>query len=128
MSILRLKEKKKLFLECFEKRLGIVSRSCEDAGISRQTYYRWMEQDKKFNERVTDILEKQIDFVENQLISNIQDGDTTAIIFYLKTKGKKRGYIERQEITGKDGEHILSNLSNDELLKELSDLERKINP
>jgi hypothetical protein len=31
------------------------------------------------------------------LHKQIQDGNPTSTIFYLKTKGKKRGYIERQE-------------------------------
>ena len=39
----------------------------------------------------------------SQLHKQIKDGSTAATIFLLKTKGKKRGYVERQEITGADG-------------------------
>jgi hypothetical protein len=39
-----------------------------------------------------------LDFAESQLHKQVKEGNTTATIFLLKTKGKKRGYIERQEI------------------------------
>ena len=39
-----------------------------------------------------------LDFAESQLHKQIQNGEVSSTIFYLKTKGKKRGYIERQEI------------------------------
>lgn len=42
--------------------------------------------------------ETLLDLAESKLIQNIQDQDTTSIIFYLKTQGKKRGYIEKSEI------------------------------
>ena len=37
--------------------------------------------------------------VYSKLTEAINDGNLTAIIFHLKTKGKSRGYIEGQEIT-----------------------------
>ena len=39
-----------------------------------------------------------MDFVESKLHKQIKDDNTTATIFYLKTKGKKRGYVERREV------------------------------
>jgi hypothetical protein len=33
--------------------------------------------------------------------------DTSAVIFFLKTRGKKRGYVERNEVTGKDGTPVV---------------------
>ena len=42
--------------------------------------------------------ESLLDLAESNLIKNIQEQDNTAIIFYLKTQGKNRGYVERQEI------------------------------
>lgn len=42
--------------------------------------------------------EKILDMAENKLFQNIQAGDNASIFFFLKTQGKERGYIERQDI------------------------------
>ena len=47
--------------------------------------------------------EDGLDFAECKLLDLIKSGDRTAIIFYLKCKGKERGYIERKEFSGPDG-------------------------
>ena len=39
-----------------------------------------------------------LDFAESQLHNQIKSGNTSATIFYLKTKGKKRGYVEKSEL------------------------------
>lgn len=114
---------KKAMLSAMEKTLGIVSTACQQVGITRQTHYRWMREDDKYKEKIENIEEKAIDFTESklfQLISGIKlpetkvfiaDGqivthetirhfapDTAAVIFHLKTKGKRRGYVEKQEM------------------------------
>ena len=45
-----------------------------------------------------EIQESYLDFTESQLIKKIGKGDLGAICFYLKCKGKGRGYIEKQQI------------------------------
>lgn len=50
-----------------------------------------------------EIDEATLDFAESKLFELLSQGDKTAIIFYLKCKGKHRGYVERQEVTGEDG-------------------------
>src|ERR1051325_5568320 len=44
-----------------------------------------------------------IDLAEIKLYQSIQNGEAWGIAFCLKTLGKDRGYVERQEVTGKDG-------------------------
>ena len=77
------------------KTMGNVSESCSIAGISRQIFYNWMDKDPEFAEAVEEVNEANVDFVESALLQKINDGDTTTIIFYLKTKGKSRGYVEK---------------------------------
>ena len=36
-----------------------------------------------------------LDFAESQLHKQIKDGNPSSTIFYLKTKGKNRGYYEK---------------------------------
>lgn len=85
---------KKRLLESLETFHGIVSSACKECKCSRDTFYRYVKDDKEFSKHVDDISNTALDFVEGKLFDKVESGDTTAIIFYLKTKGKKRGYIE----------------------------------
>ena len=89
---------KKKLLEALEKSLGIITSACKEVGISRKQFYVYYNTDLDFKKAVDDIQDITIDFVENQLLKKIREGDTTATIFYLKTKAKSRGYIEKQQI------------------------------
>lgn len=86
---------KRDFLRILEKRLGIVTSACRELGIERRTHYNWLRDDEEYKAAVADIQDQALDMVESQLLRKVQDMDTTAIIFYLKTKGKARGYVER---------------------------------
>lgn len=90
--------KKEQLLEALERSLGIVTTACERAGISRQSHYNWMRSDSEYRDAVNLIQERTLDFAESSLHKSIREGNVTATIFYLKTKGKGRGYVERQEI------------------------------
>ena len=94
---------KKAIIEALEKSLGVVTTACKKVGIGRTTFYGWLQDDPEFAKEVDDIQNIALDYAESQLHKQIGKGNTSATIFYLKTKGKKRGYIERQEITGADG-------------------------
>jgi|TARA_R110001599_G_scaffold349271_1_gene577284 hypothetical protein len=94
----RIQEKKKKFVVGLRNNLGNISKACDAVGISRTTYYDWIESDDLFKEDVGHIKESLLDLAECKLLENIEDNQNIAIIFYLKTKGKKRGYIEKQEV------------------------------
>lgn len=96
---------KRAALEALEKSLGVVTTACKSIGLARSTFYEWLKEDS-FKQAVNEIQEVAIDFAESQLHKQIADGNTSATIFYLKTKGKKRGFVERQEISAPDGKEF----------------------
>jgi hypothetical protein len=137
---------KKRMIEALRKSLGVVKTACEVVDISRQTHYRWLEEDPEYKQCVDDIGEEAIDFAESKLfekiegitVSNGTDDEgkpkvytvppsDTAIIFYLKTKGKKRGYVERTEFAGVP-DQPLSTKTDDELKLMLCELSAKLSP
>jgi len=104
-NIYKLKPKKQTFIEALKKSLGVISTACKACEIDRRTYYNWLEKDSLFKSEIENIDEYVLDFVESKLFQNINSGNTAEILFYLKTKGKKRGYIERYEV---DNTHTIN--------------------
>lgn len=90
--------KKKALIEAMKKNLGVVTMACKEVGVSRSTYYDYIKKDPEFSAAVEDVKDIAVDFVESQLFKQIKEGSTAATIFYLKCQGKKRGYVEKQEV------------------------------
>lgn len=84
-------------IEALTKALGIVTTACKAVDISRNTHYTWYNEDAEYKKAVDDIADVALDFAESKLHQLINKEDTASTIFYMKTKGKKRGYIERTE-------------------------------
>jgi hypothetical protein len=110
MQRIATKANKKVMLDALEKTLGIVTTAAKLAGIDRVTHYRWYESDPAYREKVDLIPDMVLDFAESQLHQQIKDKDTAATIFFLKCKGKHRGYIEKTEFgfTKKDGSDLFN--------------------
>jgi hypothetical protein len=89
-------------LEALEKSLGVVTMACRLVGIDRSTHYAWIKEDAEYKQKCDELRNVALDFAESQLHGRIKNNDTSAIIFYLKTQGKNRGYIEKSEFEVKD--------------------------
>ncbi len=103
--------KKERMLEALRQSLGVVTTAAKAADIDRTEHYKWLKKDPEYNAQVEDLENIALDFAESHLHKKIREGDTTATIFFLKTKGKRRGYIERvdHDITS-GGEKITVNV------------------
>lgn len=84
-------------LKALEKSLGVVTTACRSIGMDRNTHYHWYNSDEDYRSKVDELENIALDFAESQLHKQIQEGNTSATIFLLKCKGKRRGYIERTE-------------------------------
>jgi len=96
---------KKAMVAALQSTLGIVSPALLKSKISRTTHYKWLKEDDDYKAQCLETAEQALDFAESSLHHQIEEHQTAATIFYLKTKGKGRGYIEKQEydLSSSDG-------------------------
>ena len=102
VSVKREIKRKKSLISLFNH-LGNVSEMCKEVGISRDCYYRWLRTNPEYKKQVEEIHENCIDLAESSLMQQIKELNTTATIFYLKTRGRDRGYVEKQEVKTEQG-------------------------
>lgn len=107
--------RKRAMLEALEKSYGIVTKAAKSIGLERKTHYNWLEDDADYRKAVEELENVALDHSEDklhQLIEGVwiqgkedEDGEAqiyqvppnvSAVIFHLKTRGKKRGYIEKE--------------------------------
>lgn len=101
------KIRKARMIAALEKALGIVTVACKTVGLERKTHYRWLDKDPKYAAACAEIDEVAIDFVESKMHQRIGQGDSYLIGLYMKTKGRRRDYIERSELVGRDGSPLV---------------------
>ena len=63
-----------------------------------------MERYPPLKEVLSDAREDALDLAESKLMEAIRNGNLTAIIFFLKTRGKSRGYSERGDLVRATGD------------------------
>lgn len=87
-------------IEALHKANGIQANAARILKTSRTTINNYIKDNDEIRAAYEQVNETTIDKVEGKLLEQINKGNITAIIFYLKTKAKHRGYIERTEHTG----------------------------
>ena len=95
---------KEQVLKAIDGSFGIMSQIARALGgcawsTAEQYVNRWAETRQAYQ----DAQEAALDFTEGQMLAQIKAGDGPMIRFHLATKGKRRGYVTRQELSGEDG-------------------------
>ena len=80
---------------------GFVTKAAGKLDCSVATIYNYVNRYQSVQEARDESREAMLDFAEGKLLSLIRKGNVAATIFFLKTQGKSRGYIERQEVDSK---------------------------
>lgn len=94
-----LRQRKKKFLKAFAQHHGIVKRAAEAISIRREDFYKWYKEDEDFKRQADAISEGCVDEAEGKLWEHIENDSEKSLHFYLRAKGKQRGYYDKSEVT-----------------------------
>ena len=92
---------------------GIQSAAAAALGCSPSTVHNYVKRFKTLQKVIPEIKEEILDLAEGRLITQIKKGNMRAIIFYLRTQGRSRGYVTgiNHEHAGSDGGPIRSEVT-----------------
>ena len=68
------------------------------------TVRNYVKRHKRLQAAITQTVEHALDLAEHKLLGAVTKGNMTAVIFYLKTKGRDRGYVQRWGYVDKDNQ------------------------
>jgi len=90
-------------IDAIRKATGMVYVAADRLGCCPQTIYNYAKRYRKVAQELDRQSGLMGDRTELKLFKAIADGEPWAITFYLRTKHKARGYVERSELSGPDG-------------------------
>jgi hypothetical protein len=93
-------------IEALKATKGMVYLAADKLGCSHQTVYNYIERYPTVKAEWDAQNGKMGDTAELKLYQAVMNSEPWAVAFYLRTKGKSRGYTERQELTGADGGEV----------------------
>lgn len=84
---------KEAMLKALAENYCLVKQSTEKVGISRQTHYKWLEEDSEYRDAVELMKENNLDIAEYALMKMVEGlKDASMIKWFLETHGASRGY------------------------------------
>lgn len=99
----------KQIIEALKATHGFQSQACKllerqlNISFTTSAMSKRISASKEIKSALTEMLTADLDYAENKMWELIKNGNVAAVLFYLKTKGKERGYAERRELTGSNG-------------------------
>ena len=76
---------------------GFIAAAAASLRLSRTAVYDYLKRYPTLKSVLADARENSLDVAESLLMKAVRAENLTAIIFFLKTQGKSRGYTERSE-------------------------------
>lgn len=98
-------------IAAIRKHHGLVTHAARQLKVNEYTLHRWISQEPELHAAREQARESVKDMAEKNLFAAIENGAPWAIAMYLKTVGKDRGYVERQEIAGTTDAPITVNIN-----------------
>lgn len=101
--------------DAIRKAAGNVTAAARGLGIGRTSLHARIAKSPELQRILQEERESLVDMAESALRAEVLDRNMTAVIWTLKAspEAKRRGWGERQEHTGKDGEAIQVEYIND---------------